>query len=82
MPNEMTDSLDDIISALNAMYSSKKMIRKADYWARCAGEAANLLRKCCIPDWPIDVGRKIGKWKIVGADYLNRTITLQEVNHE
>jgi rubrerythrin len=39
------DSLNDIIKALDAMYNSKKFIRKADYWARCAGEAASILRR-------------------------------------
>lgn len=49
MPNKMKpsmcDNLSDIIKALDAMYNSEKFIKKADYWSRCAGEAASILRR-------------------------------------
>jgi Pyruvate/2-oxoacid:ferredoxin oxidoreductase delta subunit len=56
---EMYDSLNDIIAALDAMHNSKKLWWKADYWVRCAGEAASYLRKIASGEYKPVVH---GKW--------------------
>lgn len=36
----------------------------------------------CLPEgFPITIGETIGNWRIVGADYERKTITLREVNN-
>lgn len=79
------DSLDDIIKVLDAMYNSEKFIKKADYWSRCAGEAALILHRIAsgelapVPNgFPVETGQRVGNWKIIGADFQSRTITLKE----
>ena len=37
--------INSLIKALEAMSHNEKMLRKADYWANCAGDAAIYLRK-------------------------------------